>query len=254
MPSYALLGATGSTGSNILSVLLRRPDTEVHALVRSRAKLEFQLNHEAPPNLKVYEGSLSNLDLLAKCITGVQAVFITLGPVGNQPGCTIVQDAVASLIVTMRNSQEKSLDTQPPRVVLLSSASLQTELYQDMPHFVHSMLMKAAHYVYADVAAGERMLRAESRWIKSTFVKPGGLVHDEPRGHILTTDRQQTFTSFADLAAGMVEVAEEEDGRWDHKFVGVVPKSKARLAWGTPLELFKGLVTYYFPDTYGWLH
>ncbi|KAI0128980.1 hypothetical protein BJ170DRAFT_623640 [Xylariales sp. AK1849] len=254
MPSYALLGATGSTGSQILSLLVDRPRTKVHALVRSRAKLESQLSHTVPSNLMILEGTLTNTDLLTKCIAGTRAVCITLGPVGNMPGCTIVQDTVLSLIAAMRTLKAALPDTKVPRVILLSSASLQDELCRDLPRFVHAMLLKGAYHVYADVAAAEQMLRAESSWISSTFVKPGGLVHDEPKGHILTTEHQQTFTSFADLAAGMVEVAEEDGGEWDQKYVSVVPKSTARFAWNAPWEIAKGVVVYYFPWAYRWLH
>lgn len=39
MPTYAVLGATGSTGQAILNILLQSPKNTVNAYVRSKAKL-----------------------------------------------------------------------------------------------------------------------------------------------------------------------------------------------------------------------
>ncbi|KAH9891438.1 NADH(P)-binding-domain-containing protein [Xylariomycetidae sp. FL2044] len=254
MPSYALLGATGSTGSNILKTLNARPDAEIHALVRSRRKLEAQMGDRATPHLTVYEGSMSDIELLKTCIAGTHAVFITLGPPGNEPGCTIVQDAVQHVIAALREIAATSPSTKLPRIIMLSSSSLDDHLNRHEPRFFHKILLTGVHHTYADIGVAERLLRAESGWISSTFMKPGGLVHDEPKGHELTTDRAYPWTSFADLAGAMVELADEEGDRWDQKNVSVRPKSAARIGWSSLWTLAKGLVNYYLPWTYQYFH
>ena len=67
---------------------------------------------------------------------------------------------------------------------------------------------------------------------------PGGLSHDVQQGHELSEEKQQTFISFLDLAAGMVEVA-DADARWDGKHVSVVLKGgrKAKIEYWAPVIL-----------------
>lgn len=79
-------------------------------------------------------------------------------------------------------------------------------------------------------------------------IKPGGLVHDAQKGHELSTERQQTFLSFLDLAAGMVEAGQAEDGKWDMKDVSVVPTAKdVKIEWRVPYFVAQGLLLHFFP-------
>lgn len=87
-----------------------------------------------------------------------------------------------------------------------------------------------------------------------TFMMPGGLTHDIQQGHELSTERQQTFISFLDLAAGMIEVA-DSGGEWEGKHVSVILSKgrKAKFEWGVPVMLEKRVICYYCPWLYGWL-
>ncbi|KAI1334028.1 hypothetical protein F5Y15DRAFT_318267 [Xylariaceae sp. FL0016] len=253
MSACALLGSTGSTGLLILDILLARPDTQVQTLVRSPAKLKSQLSDGIPHNLTIYEGTPSDIELLARCLKGTRALFITLGPVGNPPGCSLMQDMAKDLVAAMRSLQETSPDAKLPHVVMLSAAPLNEQLSRGMPRPVRSVLFRALHWHYTDLKIAEEILRRESDWISCTFVKPGGLVHDEPKGHILTMDQEQPFLSYADLAAGMVEVSEGDGGYWDQKDVSVISKSPARFGWENVLILLKGFITYWLPWSYQYL-
>jgi hypothetical protein len=116
------------------------------------------------------------------------------------------------------------------------------------------MLLAGASNVYADLIKAEEYLRSQDSWIASTFVKPGGLVHDKQKGHELSTERQQTFLSFLDLAAGMVEVADTEGDKWDMKNVSVLPTARdVKFEWMAPINLVKGLLCHFFTSTYRWL-
>jgi hypothetical protein len=70
-------------------------------------------------------------------------------------------------------------------------------------------------------------------------------VHEEPRGHEISTERQQTFVSYADSAAAIVQVVDADvskdsgDWRWDMKSFSVVLTAKASIAWEVPLVLGK---------------
>ena len=108
---------------------------------------------------------------------------------------------------------------------------------KDFPAAAYAVLERAAGHVYHDLRLAEEYLRSHE-WIKQVYIKPGGLVHDTPKGHILSTERQQTFLSFLDLAAGMVEVADADDDKWDLKNVSVIPASPGtRFEWFVPYFL-----------------
>lgn len=255
MSSYAVLGATGNTGQSLLKVLSQSPDSEIHAYVRSKSKL-LHLSPElaSATNVKIFEGSLEDVDLISDCIRGTRAVFMAVAVSDNVPGCRIAQDTTRVVVAAMEKLRSKAPNQKLPRVIVLSSASLDDYLCRDMPRFVHWMLLACASHVYADLRKAEAYLRSQESWITSVFIKPGGLVHDKQKGHALSTEKQQTFLSFLDMAAGMVEVADAEDDKWDMKNVSVLPTAKdVKFEWMAPINLVKGLLCHFFPSTYPWL-
>ena len=140
-----------------------------------------------------------------------------------------------------------------PRVVVLSSSSLNNHLSQDLPIFVHGMLLRAAGYVYEDLRKAEAYYRLHGSWMTAIFVQPGGLVDDVQRGHVVSLDREHTPLSYLDLAAGMVEIADksEDAGTYDWKGVTVVPATDGtRFPYMAPVYLLKGLAFYTVPPLY----
>jgi putative NADH-flavin reductase len=257
MSAYAILGATGSTGSSILQLLSASPSNEIHVLVRSKAKLEKVCpSASSNPNIKVFEGSISNADNLAQCLTGVKAVFLTVAVMDNIPGCSIAQDTAHAVVIALTRLKDENANFKPPRLVVLSSASVDDKFWNGIPRFVHHTLFAAMYYLYTDLQEAQAYLQSQEDWLSSTFITPGGISHDVQRGHALSESEQQTFISFLDVAAGMIEVADEESERWDGKLVCVVGSSgvKAKLSWDNPLLLLKGLVVYWMPWMYAYLH
>lgn len=256
MSAYAILGATGSMGSSILQLLSAAPNNKIHVLVRSRAKLEKLIpSVSSNPNIKIFEGSISNAENLAQCLRGVKAVFLTVAVVKNIPGCSIAQDTARAVVTALTQLKDEDPTFRSPRLVVLSSASVDDKFWNGIPAFVHHTLFAAMYYVYTDLQKAQSFLQTQDNWISSTFITPGGISHDVQRGHTLSESEQQTFISFLDVAAGMIEVADEESGRWDGKLVCVVGSSgvKARIPWSAPLELVKGLVWYWCPWMYAYL-
>jgi putative NADH-flavin reductase len=256
MSAYAILGATGSTGSSILKLLSASPNNKIHVLVRSRAKLEKVCPFASSnPNIKVFEGSISNTDNLAQCLTGVKAVFLTVAVNDNIPGCSIAQDTAHAVVTALTKLKDENANFKPPRLVVLSSSSVDDKFWNGIPTFVHRTLFKALYYLYTDLQKAQVYLESQDDWLSSTFIAPGGISHDVQRGHALSESEQQTFISFLDVAAGMIEVADEESGRWDGKLVCIVGSSgvKAKLAWENPPILLKGLLVYWMPWMYAYL-
>ncbi|KAK3117869.1 hypothetical protein LTR53_000282 [Teratosphaeriaceae sp. CCFEE 6253] len=241
--TYAVLGATGSTGSSIVKVLLQKDDVSIHALVRSKAKLFRTIpSIERDPRLQVYEGDITKIDVLVDCIKNTKAVFMTVALNANQPGCTIAQDTTRSVLAALERMRQDDPDCELPLLIVLSSSSISEKLSADLPKLAHRILLMGASYIYADLRQAEALLRAQEHWgVKSVFIKPGGLVHDAQKGHELSTERQQTFLSFLDLAAGMIEVADAKRGSWD--MADHLQDSSVAELTGIALKYVEALVT-----------
>lgn len=140
-----------------------------------------------------------------------------------------------------------------PKLVLLSSSTIDDHLARHMPWWFRPVMLTAASNVYQDLRVAEALLRSHVSWVDTIFIKPGGLSVDVSSGHRLTLDEEDSFLSYLDLSAGMIEAIEDEEGRYNGRNVGVVNAKKgvsAKFPRGTPLCLLMGLVRHYCP----WLH
>ncbi|KAM0711800.1 hypothetical protein Q7P35_001169 [Cladosporium inversicolor] len=269
MPTYAILGATGLTSSSILDTLLqsstKNPQNKIkiNAFVRSKQKLlSMRPALASHPHTSIYEGQLPDTALLASCIVNTRAVFLCIATQDNVPHCTIAQEqtrAVLSALETNKNEKHdpENATSNPPKLIILSSASLSPHLTADLPTPFLSLMHTAASWMYADLRLAETYLRTHAPSnVELIFIKPGGLVHDAPVGHRLSTTRQQTFLSFADLGAGMVEAATSPAGRWAEAQgnVSVVPAGEStRVEWYVPWFLAKGCLFHFLPGLYPYL-
>ncbi|KAK5109666.1 hypothetical protein LTR62_006788 [Meristemomyces frigidus] len=251
MPTYAILGATGNCGRSLVQVLAQQEKTTIHALVRSKTKLyNFFPALKDNPKLKVFKGDITNLETIKNCIQDTTAVFQTVAAATNEPGCSIAQDTAKAVLAALERLRLERPASALPLVVVLSSSSTSEYLTRQSPWLLHFLIWRAAYYVYIDLIEAEKIFRA-AKGVRGVFMKPGGMVHDTPHGHELSTEREETFTAWLDLAAGMVEVAGAEDGRWVGREVSVVPKRPGtRIEWRVPQILVSGLLIYYFPWTY----
>ncbi|KAL3458172.1 hypothetical protein BJX64DRAFT_228029 [Aspergillus heterothallicus] len=254
MPRYAVLGATGNTGRAIVQLLLERGGAcQVRAYCRSREKLLrlCPAAADAQNRLSVFQGRLDNPGLIDDCLCGADAVFLVVAVVDNMPGCSVAMQTAQAVVASLKRLQSATPGMRLPRLVMLSSASLEPSFCGDVPAAVHWVLKTAVSHLYHDLAAAEAFLRAQDDWLSATFVKPGGLVHDRPRGYRVCRDRAQTPLSFLDLAAGMVEVADNVDGLYHMRSVSVVPaESGTRFPWDGVYYTATGLLFHFFPWTY----
>jgi putative NADH-flavin reductase len=256
MSAYAILGATGSTGSSILRLLSASPENKIHVLVRSKAKLQkiapISIDN---PNIAIFEGSISDHDVLQQCLAGTKAAFLCVAAVENIPGCSIAQDTAHAVVDALSTLRKDSPNFKSPRLIVLSSSSVDDKFWADTPAFLHNLLWTALSFLYTDLAKQERYLRSQEDWLSFTFMMPGGISHDVQREHELSVTKQKTFVSFLDVAAGMIELADEESGRWEGQNVSVILKGgqSAKFEWMAPLGLFKGLTVHFFPWAYNYI-
>lgn len=257
MATYAVLGATGNCGQSLLTVLGDR-SANINCFVRSKKKLEGMSPEIASrSNVNIFEGSISGSDEevpgLTACLKGTHAAFLAVAATLNTPGCSIAQDTARSVVASLRKLKEQDSLAKLPRLVILSSASTSEQFSKDLPPIARWVLHTGASNIYADLELAEKYLRSESDLVSTTFVKPGGMVHDAQKGHELSTERQQTFLGWLDLAAGMMEIADSEGDTWAMKEVSVVPTAKdVKIEWRVPYFMFIGFLCHFLPGLY-WL-
>ncbi|OCT49988.1 Oxidoreductase AflX [Cladophialophora carrionii] len=254
--SYAVLGSTGNCGSALVQNLLELRNVKVNAYCRQRSKL-YRLIPATIDNkrVEVFEGSIADVDLIGDCIRDCKTVFMVVTTNDNIPGCRVSEDLAHSVIAAL----EKAKKTGPPglvmpKLVLLSSATIDDHLARRMPWWFRPVMLTAASYLYDDLRRTEEFLRAQSDWVSTVFIKPGGLSIDVRRGHKLSLDEEDTFISYYDLAGAMMEAADDPEGRYDMKNVGVKNAGKgAKFPSGTPRTILMGVLRHYFPSLHPYL-
>ena len=255
MATYAVLGSTGNCGSALIQNLLQSPQNKIHAYCRNKAKLQ-RLIPQIVDNkqVQVFEGSIYDVELMVDCVRGTKAVFLVVTTNDNVPGCRLSQDSATTVVQALQKIKaESGPGIKLPKLVLLSSATINDHLSRNMNSWFRSIMLTAASYVYADLQRTEEYLRSHSDWVSTIFMKPAGLSPDVARGHRLTLDEEESFISYLDLSAAMIEAADDKEGRYDGRNVGVVNQKRgvgAKFPRGTPMCILMGLGRHYFP----WLH
>lgn len=255
MVAYAVLGSTGNCGTALIENLLQSPQNQVHAYCRNRVKLQRLLPQVVDnKQVQIFQGSIHDVELMADCVRDTKAVFLVVTTNDNIPGCRVSQDSAHSVIQALRKIKaESGPGLKLPKLVLLSSATIDDHLARDMPSWFRPIMLAAASHVYADLRLTERLLRAEADWVSTIFIKPAGLSPDISRGHRLTLDEEESFISYLDLSAGMIEAAGDDEGRYDGRNVCVVNQKRgvgAKFPKGTPMCILMGLLRHFFP----WAH
>jgi uncharacterized protein YbjT (DUF2867 family) len=256
MPSYAVLGATGNTGRALVEILLRSPENQVHAFCRSKDKLSGLLPEAVTnPQLRVFEGTIDAVSTLASCMRGTRAVFLVISTNDNVPGFRVGQELAANVILALRENLKFPAATAPiPKLVLLSSGTIAPELARHTPPLLHRILLWSASNVYDDLRVTEALLRTEEDWVKTVFIMPGALSVDVQRGHGLSFTNISSPLSYLDLAAGMIEAADDEEGQYDMRHVGVVNvNGRAKFPTGSVLCIVTRLIRHFFPWLHTWL-
>ena len=255
MPSYAILGATGATGQSLLTILARSPKNNIHAYLRSKAKLE-RLEPQASKlsNVRVFEGNLQDISVIASCISGVSAIFSVVATNDSIPGLSIAQDAAHTIVAALCYLRSQDPTAKIPRIIFLSSSSINPHLVRHQPAIFHWLIYNAFYYNYVDLEKAESYLRLHRSWLSATFIQPGGLVKDAQKGHAINLERETSFISYLDLAAGMIEVADAGE-QYDWKGVSVVPTAQdVKFNRMAPVVMVVGLFWHCFPWLYWIFH
>jgi putative NADH-flavin reductase len=263
--TYAILGATGNCGTALIENLLTRSDAVIHAYCRRRTKL-YQSMPDLKENgrVKIFEGNIQDTELIAACVRDCQAVFLVVSTNDNIPGCRMAQDTATVVINALKLSRKRNLGQTSsassdiskamPKLILLSSSTIDAQFSRHMPYLLRSILLCSASHVYKDVEEAEKLIRAEDKWLTGIYIKPGALSVDLQRGHALSLTDQDGPVSYLDLAAAMIEAADDETGQYDLQNVSVVnTNGKAKFPAGTPMCIVMGLLRHFFPMLHPYL-
>lgn len=255
-PTYAILGSTGNTGNALLQNLQKKSYARVNAYCRNKAKLlRLFPDLKEGGNVNVFEGDIQNQELMISCIRDCRAVFLCVSTNDNVPGCRMAQDTAAAVIEALKAVQAEKGSPRLPKLVLLSSGTVDDKFRRNMPSVLLWILLRSAAHVYHDILEAERLLRAEASWLTTIYIKPAMLSVDVQRGHALNLeDQDENPLSYLDLAAAMIEAVEDEEGTYDGRDASVVNTGgKAKFPPGTPTCIMVGLLCYYFPWMYAYL-
>lgn len=136
MPTYALLGATGSTGAAVIRPLLRSspPHSTLNLFVRSSSKLRQMfpgLESNVDLSVQVFDGSTSDMGTLQACLENVDLIFACIGSNYSTYGQTTTQDTATAVIDALEAIRVSASDKQTwkaPTVIQLRSDSLNATL------------------------------------------------------------------------------------------------------------------------------
>ncbi|KAL2819633.1 hypothetical protein BDW59DRAFT_181611 [Aspergillus cavernicola] len=240
MPTYALLGATGATGSSVLRHLLETQSAslQLNLLVRSKSKLLSaipDLETRRAPKIHIIQADSTNPDALDTCIHQANVVFMCVAQNGSPTGTTLVQDTVAAVIEALRRRQTQH--PCPPTVIQLRSASLNPALAAQVPRFVHRLVSSCLFAGYADLRRACSFYEQARReqLLEYVLVDPPTL-HDadgvQPTGYrLITTEAQAITLSYADLGVALCEIADRAR-QFQGLAVGVTATGPVKQNWG----------------------
>ncbi|MCJ1396245.1 hypothetical protein MMC18_009134 [Xylographa bjoerkii] len=225
MATYALLGATGSTGSAILRCLLEKPPPrlKLQIFVRSKSKLlnAFpDIEGKAPFTVDIIEGTPDDSAALQKCLQGANVVFMCIATNQCTRGLSICYDTTSAIVDALKVLRQKQASSYAvPTILQLRSVNSNPTLAPKESVIAHSIIRYCLYYVYADLDRGCELLTKtkteDPALLDYIFVDPPGL-HDADgttrTGHeLLVTELPKMNLSYADLGAAFCEVAERRN-------------------------------------------
>ena len=166
-------GATGFLGSHLVRAL-RRVGADVSVLVRSRARIPFDLEH----GVTIHEGDLTDPQAVKDAVAGTEVVFHCAAATGNTGGWAgHARDTVSATEVLCEAAASGGVD----RLVHVSSVIV----YGLDPGLEHGPVSEDtpladsadpwAHYQRAKVEAERRVESAARTGLRTTIVRPGVL-------------------------------------------------------------------------------
>lgn len=235
--TYAILGATGQTGEQIVQTLL---PTEHHLNIYARSKQRLESAFPAidkAPNVTLFIGDMTDTSLMGSCLADADVVLSAIAQNRNEPGCSIAQQTALALVNAL-DSRRSSGDC--PTVVFLAEAAIDPN-NPDHRKLSRRLFHWMIHHVYTDLEKAIDFLSLHN-WIPLVVACPGALLHSDAHKVELINDtsRCSPMLSYADCARGMIMMGDR--GSSDRsRYVGMVV-DEGRPIKGNPAALLRYLI------------
>lgn len=175
--TYAVLGSTGNCGRALIQNLLHKHGVNIHACCRDQSKLLRLLPDVKPGgSVKIFTGSIDDVELLTSCLRDCQAVFLVVSTNDNIPGCRVAQDTATAVVASLQNlkqslgESEGNDSPQLPKLILLSSATIDDHWGAPKAMIISSQDGQAIH----------EGLLCEMQQIKRPFKRSNMSIHAYP--------------------------------------------------------------------------
>ncbi|KAK3633513.1 hypothetical protein LTR56_015766 [Elasticomyces elasticus] len=239
MPTYALLGATGSTGSAVLRYLLEVPPTDLNLniFVRNKSKLlkAFpNLEDTKQPIVTIIEGTPNDQPSLQQALEDAAVIFQCIATNQSTPGVSVAHDTVTALIGALRGLHISD-SYRTPMVLQVRAAPLNPTFAAQQPWLMSTIIHFALHHTYADTDKACKLLASTHdetpELLDYAFVDTQAVFD---AGGTIRTGYELTLTgpvspsiSYADTGAAFCEIAERRE-EFKGKGVGVSATGKVR--------------------------
>lgn len=247
MPAYAIIGATGSTGSAILRCLLSEPprNLQLSILVRSKSKLlkAFpELEETLAFALRIIEGTSTDVNALERCLEDAVVVFMCVGRNESKRGVSLSYDTAAAVVKTLKTLHKlQGSDYATPTIIQLRSASLNPLLSRENPWIVNRIvkfylryeLQRACNF-YTSAAKDSTVGYFDNILVDPpTIYDAGGT--ERTGFKLISEGEHQPALSHADLGVVMCAIAERRVELCGQA-VGVIATGSAMETSGTLLS------------------
>ena len=222
MPTQALLGATGSTGSAVLHYLLETQpeDLQLNIYVRNKDKLlkAFpELENTKTPEIQIYTGAITNQKTLADALRGAEVIYNCIADNRPTRGMNIAQTSAAAIIDALKQLRDDgSIGEEPPTVLMNRTMYWNTTIDNEVSGVLGWFVGFCLRYLYDDCKEAELLYRHEAEQpapLLRCIIMDGPGLHDsvnmERTGHelIITKQKAGTDLNYADFGAAWVEAA-----------------------------------------------
>lgn len=244
--TIAIFGATGQTGRVIVRHLLAQQKSKslrLQIYVRNKGKLlDFFPDIESKRDVRVFQGSLTDTEVVKRTLSAAQIIISTLGENDNIPGVRILQDGANSIIASLEDFKANQEDWQKPRLFFLSSSTLNARFAADRPPLVHWLIKTAFSHPYADLIKAQARLLESTSLLSVTLIQPPVLIDEEGTGHEISTESVRLAVSYEDLGAAFCELVLEEQyhslnavgvsSKQGDRVLRYAPEILRRIFWG----------------------
>jgi hypothetical protein len=248
MPTHALLGATGATGSAVLRCYLESPpkDLSLNIFVRSKAKLikAFPgLESTSSPQITIVEAPLTDNQALQSCLRGAEVIHSCIATNDAKPGNTVAQDIAHAILTALTGlkAEQRSAYIKPTAIIIRSN-SLNPDFGGHMPALVHRWLWFVLYHVYSDLEKATKIYENSATGLMEYIFVDAPALFDsegvERTGHRLfiagETGTVSAGVNYADLGAAFLEIAQRKE-EFAGMGVGVSATGAVREQWGVLL-------------------